>query len=375
MRILLPLCAVLVACVLMTMGGALVAQSPVSRTPSATLVPATTVSFNGLADSNSPAVWEVVNGRRLLFLFTSFNGWSTRQFGTQLTTLTSVGPVAFDAPPPHGVWLEAIVPDADGTWYGYYHNERPADVCGDTSRMLPRIGAARSRDFGATWEDLGIVLEAPPDSHDCATTNRYFVGGVGDFSAILDHNARYLYFFFSQYANREGTQGVAVARMPWAFRDQPRGRVAVWWRGMAWAPPRRIRQEMDGEERLPAEYAYWAGMPIYRAADDWHAGQTVDAFWGPSVHWNTYLEQYVMLLNRAIDSNWRQEGIYVAFAPTLDDPTAWSAPMRLLSGGDWYPQVIGLESEGGTDKIAGQRARLFLEGRSRYFIEFVKNAN
>ena len=301
-----------------------------------------------------------------MFLFTSYDGWSTRQLGTQLSALAPVGRVAFDNPPPHGVWFEAVIPDVDGAWYGYYHNERPAEICGDATRMLPRIGAARSTDFGATWEDLGIVLEAPPDSHDCSTTNRFFVGGVGDFSVMLDRESRYLYFFFSQYADRASAQGVAVGRMPWAYRDRPRGRVAVWWRGMLWTPPRRVRDP----ETMESDYLYLAGMPIYRAADDWHEGQTVDAYWGPSVHWNTFLEQYVMLLNHATDSAWRQEGIYVAFSPTLDDPTAWSAPRRLLMGGDWYPQVIGLENGLGTDKVAGERARLFIGGRSRYFIQF-----
>jgi hypothetical protein len=339
-----------------------------ARVPTASLIPAATVTFEAPTDSNSPAVWEVVNGRPLLFLLTSFNGWSSRQQGTQLTALSPAGRVAFDVAPPHGVWFEAVIPDADGTWYGYYHNERPADVCGDTTRMLPRVGAARSTDLGATWEDLGIILEAPPNSHDCATANRFFIGGVGDFSATLDRDSRYLYFFFSQYADRQGTQGVAVARMPWAFRDRPRGRAAVWWRGMAWVPPRRLEQEPE----RPVEYAYSAGMPIYRATDDWHDGRTVDAYWGPSVHWNTHLEQYVMLLNRAVDSDWRQEGIYVAFSPALDDPSSWSEPRRLLMGGDWYPQVIGTEAGSGTDKIAGEHARLFVAGRSRYFIQFAR---
>jgi hypothetical protein len=347
----------------------LAAQAIPARVPTATLVPASTIAFTSPADSNSPAVWDLLHGRMSLFLFTSFNGYSTRQYGSQLTVLAPTGRIAFTNPPPHGVWFEAIIPDGTGTWYGYYHNERPADICGDETRMLPRIGAARSTDFGLTWEDLGIILEAPPDSYDCATTNRYFVGGVGDFSAMLDRDSRYLYIFFSQYASRTDTQGVAVARMPWAFRDQPRGRAAVWYRGMFWAYPRALR---DAETRETIGYAYAGGMPIYRAADDWHTGPTVDAFWGPSIHWNTHLEQYVMLINRATDSSWRQEGIYVAFSPTLDDPTAWSEPRRLLTGGDWYPQVIGTELGSGTDKIAGERARLFVAGRSRYIIQFTR---
>jgi hypothetical protein len=359
--------ALVAASVIVSHGPSAVAQSPVARVPSATLAPTAVISFGAATDSNSPALWETVNGRPTMFLFTSFNGWSTRLAGIQLSTLAAVGRVAFHSPPPHGVWFEAILPDVDGTWYGYYHNERPADVCGDVTRMLPRIGAARSTDFGATWEDLGTILEAPPDSYDCATTNRYFVGGVGDFSAILDRESRYLYFFFSQYADREGSQGVAIARMPWAFRDQPRGRASVWWRGMVWVPPRRVLN--DGEVSS-TEYTYSPGMPIYRVSDDWHSGQTVDAFWGPSVHWNTFLEQYVMLLNRAIDADWRQEGIYVAFSPTLDDPRSWSTPRRLLAGGDWYPQVLGLAAGVGTDKVAGEQARLFIGGRSRYVITF-----
>ena len=356
----------LLAFVMLAAAAALVsAQAPIERVPTATLVPAQMISLESEADSNSPAVWDWVDGRQSLFVFSSFNGWSTRLFGAQVSGLMNLGRIAFDAPPPHGVWMEAVIPDADGSWYGFYHNERPADICGDMSRMLPRIGAARTTDYGATWEDLGVVLESPPEWHECDTTNRYFVGGVGDFSVMLDHDQRYLYLFFSQYVDREETQGVAVARMPWAYRDEPRGRMSVWWRGMAWVPSRRVSRR--GE---PPEYIFGVGTPIYRVRDGWHEGQTVDAFWGPSVHWNTYLEQYVMLLNHASNSEWRQEGIYVAFAKTLDNPMAWSTPQRLLSGGEWYPQVMGIESGTGTDKLAGERARFFMSGRSRYFIQF-----
>jgi hypothetical protein len=346
--------------------GSLAAQGA-ARGPSATLVPAPILAFAGSADSNSPAVWETIGGRPTLSLFTSFNGWPTRHAGTQLTGLSSRGAIAFVQRPPHGVWMEAIVPDVDGTWYGYYHNELPAEVCGGTTHMLPRIGAARSTDFGATWEDLGVILEAPRGWFECQTTNRYFVGGVGDLSAVLDRDGKDLYFFFSQYASRESTQGVAVARMAWADRDNPSGRLSVWWRGSTWIPTRRMRLEDDS-----VQFSYPAGMPIYRVQDGWHDDQTVDAFWGPSVHWNAYLEQYVMLLNHARDPDWHQEGIYIAFSPTLADPSAWSTPQRLLAGGLWYPQVVGLEPGLGTDKFAGQRARLFIGGRSHYFIDFDK---
>ncbi len=143
--------------------------------------------------------------------------------------------------------------------------------------------------------------------------------------------------------------------------------MSVWWRGTTWVPARRSRMRQEG-----SAYMYPAGMPIYRVRDGWHEGQSVDAFWGPSVHWNTYLEQYVMLLNHASDNDWHQEGIYIAFATSLDDPTSWSTPRRLLMGGEWYPQVVGTEPGVGTDKIAGERARFFMGGRSRYFIQFTR---
>jgi hypothetical protein len=343
------------------------AQASVDRTPTASLVPAPTLTFGASADSNSPGIWSLVDGQLRLFVMTSFNGWPTRHMGAQLSALANRGAIAFEQPPAHGVWMEAVIADEEGTWYGYYHNEVPAEVCDDDRRMLPRIGAARSRDFGATWEDLGIILEAPRGWHDCATTNRYFVGGVGDLSAVLDHDGSDVYFFFSQYGDRDLAQGVAVGRMAWADRDRPTGRITVWWRGATWVPPRRVRGESDSPE-----YVYAAGVPIYRAQDSWHDGTTVDAFWGPSVHWNTHLERWVMLLNRARDIEWRQEGIYVAYAKSLDDPSGWSAPQRLIAGGMWYPQVVGIETAVGTDKVAGERARFFMSGRSQYVIQFAR---
>jgi hypothetical protein len=232
--------------------------------------------------------------------------------------------------------------------------------------MAPRIGAARSPDRGATWVNLGIVLELPAWTVDCDTPNHYFTGGVGDFSVVLDADSTDLYFFYSQYPERIVGQGIAMARLQWADRDEPQGRVQVWRNGV-WLPPWQLG---TGEEDDPVRWLYPIGSPIYRATDSWHDGTTVDAFWGPSVHWNTYLERWVMLLNRARDVNWSQEGIYVAYATDLKDPRTWSAPARLLEGGRWYPQVIGLEAGSGTDKHAGQVARFFMSGESSHLIRF-----
>jgi hypothetical protein len=77
-----------------------------------------------------------------------------------------------------------------------------------------------------------------------------------------------------------------------------------------------------------------------------------------------------MLLNRAKDDQFGNEGIYISFSPTLSEPGHWSTPSKLMSGGGWYPQVIGIEPATGTDRTAGRRARFFITGRSERYIEF-----
>jgi hypothetical protein len=258
-----------------------------------------------------------------------------------------------------------VIADEGGTWYGFYHNEMPAEGCGRPDLTMPRIGAARSSDRGGTWEDLGIVLEAPRGGEACDTRNQYFAGGVGDLSVMLDRAHTDLFLFFSQYSRMPAGQGVAVARLPWAARDEPTGRVDVWQDGI-WRPAHVERANGDAGDG----WTYPPGTSLFPGRYSWHDGDDVtDMFWGPSVHWNTALQRYVMLLNRAKDERFGQDGTYVSFATALDDPSAWSTPQKLLDGGLWYPQIVGLEP-GGTDRQAGARARFFTGGMSNYFVEF-----
>jgi hypothetical protein len=360
---------VLLALALLSARAEITAVSGPTGPPTATLSAAPALRLAGDVDSNSPAVWDLVEGRALLHVLTSTAGQPSIASGRFIARLGEAAAVGFVTHPGHGVWMEAVVADESGTWYGYYHNEIPALLCNRPDRVLPRIGAARSRDRGQTWEDLGIILEAPPGWHSCGTRNSYFVGGVGDFSVMLDPNATDLYVFFSQYSLPRQMQGVAVARLLWASRDQPQGAVSVWADGV-WQPA--SSQPIDPDDATSEfQWTYPAGTSLLPVRHAWHDLEPLnDAFWGPSVHWNTYLRQYVMLLNRAKDDDWQQEGIYISFAPSLQNPAAWSPPQRVLAGGSWYPQVIGLEFGSGTDKTAAKRARLFVSGASDHFIEF-----
>ncbi len=317
------------------------------KLPGVRLHPVSRVQFPAATDSNSPAFWE----GDVLYVFNSA-GHPYRAGGPNLFELGAARPVAFDNTVNGGRWIEAVWRADDGTLYGWYHHE-PAGVCPGTTLTAPKIGAARSEDKGATWTDLGFVLEARPETLRCDAKNGFFAGGHGDFCVFLDPEQRYLYFLFGNYAGSLEEQGVAVARMEWQRRDAPVGHVWKWSQD-GWTEPGI------------------GGMvtPIFGASSAWER-EDCDAFWGPSVHWNTYLQQYVMLLNRACGAGWIQEGIYVSFSTDLADPRSWSQPLKVLEGGSWYPQVMGLDDGlKGTDKLAGQRARFFMGGVSEYEIEF-----
>jgi hypothetical protein len=340
-----------------------------------TLTTAPVLTLPGTVDSNSPVMWDLQDGQQRMFVMTSHSGQPSVSSGFDLSRLGTPSEITHLPHPGYGVWMEAVVSDDVETWYGFYHNEWPATRCGRDDRFVPRIGAAKSTDQGRTWQDIGVVIQARQSATACDSTNRYVIGGVGDLSVMLDADKKYLYIFYSQYSSRQEAQGVAVARIQWADRDRPSGRAEIWRDGI-WDPDARRREYfagLPGAERGMIEWIYLAASPLIMPALAWHDGDDrVDAFWGPSVHWNTALDSYVMLLNRAKDENYGMDGVYVSYAPRLDDPSLWSAPQKILNGGRWYPQVVGSTPGTGTDKLAGASARFFMSGRSEWVINFSK---
>lgn len=345
--------------------------------PFAYLLPAVSVAFPNETDSNSPAVWEIVDGQWKLSLFNSVAGAAHLSRGPHVQRLRDEGHVRWAGAAPHGgVWIESVIRDAD-SWYAFYHNEREGIVCAGSGKVWPRIGAARSDDRGVTWTDLGPLIETPADTVTCDTRNHYFVGGVGDFSVVLDADRAYAYIHYTQYVEADGHVGVAVARMAWADRDQPTGRVDIWNDG-AWLPPTATREPATNDANdagdgagQPATFEQPLATPVFGAENRWDDARAgVDVLWGPSIHWNTALESYVMLLNRATSDTWEQGGVLVSFNARLDDPAGWSPPALLWRGGSWYPQVIGLDPTVGTDAYAGAVARFFMSGTSAHVIVF-----
>ena len=305
-------------------------------------------------DCNSPLHWDASGN---LYLFASVQH-PFRSQGVSLLGIIEKDGLPLDTvirsnfEVAGGMWLEATHRAEDGALYGWYHNEISAN-CENEFLTQPRIGALVSYDEGATWEDLGIVMEAPEDSINCGTQNFFFAGGNGDFTVLLDRHKEYFYFFYGSYDGQFLEQGICLGRMKYADRSAPVGK--VWkWRNGNWDEP-----GLNGR-----------GTPLLNVKTDWHSAEP-DAYWGPSVHYNSYLDQYVMLLNHARDTRWDQEGVYISYNRDLADPHGWSTTERLPfePEGRAYPQVIGLNN-GETDKLAGRSPRLFVQGDSLWQLDF-----
>lgn len=292
-----------------------------------------------VVDSNSPVIWR--DGR--LQIYTS-SGTPVVSFADSLAGPFETVPVGLDRDDHLPMWIESVWQDDDGAVFGWYHHER-LGVCPGSTLTTPMIGAVVSYDGGRNFHDLGIVIDSG-EPVNCTAENGYFANGHGDFSVVLDRERGFFYFFMGAYAGAAGEQGVAAARMAFNDRFYPAGAVYKYYQG-AWDEP-----GLGGKTTA-----------VFPAATGWEDSAT-DSFWGPSVHWNTSAQAWVMMLNRACCSpGWPQEGIYISFSADLSDPTQWKTPLKLIEGGEWYPQVIGL-GPGETDSEAGQTVRLFVRGFS-----------
>ena len=322
---------------------AFVFLAAVARLPgqdAADVAPAEPASIPLVIDSNAPMFWR--GGE--LHLFTSAGTPWLTVFGEELRSQE----VRIDTADHFPMWIESVWTDAEGTLYAWYHFERTA-VCAESELHSPEIGALVSRDGGKSFTDLGIVLKSG-DADDCSSRNGYFAGGHGDFSVIPSRDGRYFYFLFDNYAGL--SQGVAMARMAAEDIASPAGNVWKWYDG-GWSEP-----GLGGKV-----------TPTFPATVNWQA-EDADAFWGPSVHWNTHLEKYVVVMNRSCcTSGWPQAGIYLAMSADLDNPGAWTKPSKILDNGDWYPWVQGL-NVGQTSTEGGKTVRLWVRNYSEWQIVF-----
>lgn len=312
---------------------------------------------SSVVDGNSPGLW--VDGR--LKVYTS-TGNLIKMSGNDLFSLQMDLPPWVTSTEHQPMWIESIWRDPESaTVYAWYHNE-PGGYCPGKGLTMPRIGALVSHDGGDTFEDLGIVLTSG-DAPNCNAENGFFAGGHGDFSVILDQKGEYFYFLFDNYGGAASTQGVVLARMAFADRDQPVGHVLKYFNG-EWNEP-----GLGG--RI---------TPVLPVRVPWERSNT-DAYWGPSVSWNTHVNKYVIMLNHACcKPEWPQEGIYISYSADLSDPGSWSTPVKILTPAQigfapgFYPQLVGT-GQGESDSLTGQSSRIFVKGISKWVLVFPEAAD
>jgi hypothetical protein len=306
------------------------------------------------ADCNSPCWW--YNGK---FYILNSTGHPIRSSGDAIESMIPGKRIVYNAWRDGGRWIESVHQEPDGTLFGWYHNE-PAHLVPDEMHIgrrfpmtAPFIGAAVSYDNGHSWDDLGLILAGGPETLNLEAPNFWFAGGNGDFTVILDQNKEYFYILFGTYYKDVTRQGISLARMRYADLRSPVGKVMKWCNG------RFSQPGLNGDV-----------TPIFPVKKGWYEPDP-DTFWGPSIHWNTHLNQYVILMNRAVDRNWKQEGIYAFTLDDLSKPETWTEPVRILDEAGWYPQVIGNNyAKKETDREAGEVSRLFIHGHSKYYVRF-----
>lgn len=320
----------------------------------------------------------------------------------------------------HGaVWFETVYQDskdASGkTLYAVYHNENypatlpydsatgkgyknylwPEGLTGPTSpAAVCRIGIMKSTDGGHSWENKGLFLEdlQPRLILKPHNTSKTFAGGVGDPSAVA--SGEYLYLFYGEYgfpgvydsasydASKEWKgQCISIARIKLSDLDNPEGKAKRW----------------DGKG-FNAPYngvgAPVTSLQIPLTEGGGAASSPGGGFrWGPSVSWNTYLEQWVMLMGHVTGSSWKGSKIYISFNPNKDlgkddHSQQWSQPQLLLDKPGhtiWYPSLQPLNNaedikNKNTCLRLGQQARLFFKDMykdssvyvSEYLVKFEK---
>lgn len=319
----------------------------------------------------------------------------------------------------HGaVWFETIYQDtADNTGktlYAVYHNENypqtlpynrdtgegyinanwPQGLTGEkTPAAVCRIGIMKSVNGGKKWENKGIFIEDLQPRmilkpHNNSVT---FAGGVGDPSAVASGD--YLYLFYGEYGYpgaynaasydpevEWSGQCISVARIKLSDLDKPESK-ARRWDGKGFNAPH------DGVGRPVAslQIPFSGGGPASSAKGKFH--------WGPSVSWNSHLNQWVMLMAKSEGTSWKGSSIYISYNPNKNlgegnNSQQWSKPKLLVNKPGhvlWYPSLQPLNS---AEDIAqkrtclklGKKARLFYKDNSKeknvywseYLIEFEK---
>jgi hypothetical protein len=232
-----------------------------------------------------------------------------------------------------GSWLNSVYRQPDNRLIGFYHAEdhwypRNKDYIAWKSTCL-----ATSSDNGRSWENQGQIVTSSTPKPVSPTW-----GGSGDACVIWHKNDnRWICYYQNHWIHM-------------AISDDPDATPGSWV---------KYYEGDFTENALGGKSTPLAGLKDVSGSN-------------PSVHYNTYLQLWIMVYH-----GWNPRCSYIA---SSIDGYNWSKPRQLVCGPEggraWYPTIIG-ES----DVLAGEMARLyygnFAADESREFVgremRFVRN--
>ena len=212
-----------------------------------------------------------------------------------------------------GMWLIGVKELDDGRLAGFFHAE---------SHWYPRstngwlayksLGVAYSSDNGLTWGTPELILK---HSNNKPASPEW--SGLGDGCVIYNHlNNKY----YTYYTPVSGSVSLSMA-----VSSNPNGGAGTWskWYNGSFSQP-----GIGGLETPIAELSNNPGA-------------------NPSVHWNTYLNKFIMVWH-----GWNEK-LYISASI---DGEVWETPQLLLDEGakTWYPVIVGSSST-----VGGQTVTLY----------------
>ncbi|WP_257668899.1 hypothetical protein [Parapedobacter tibetensis] len=209
-----------------------------------------------------------------------------------------------------GMWLIGIRELTDGRLAGFFHAEShwyPRSEMG--WQAYKSIGVTYSSNNGLSWGTPQLLL-----SHNQPKGTEPKWSGLGDGCVIYNHlNDKYYCFY---------TPATGVTAICMASSSDPNGNVGSWqkWYNGAFSEP--------GIGGLQTAISPLSANPGAN----------------PSVHWNDYLEKFVMVWH-----GWDGK-LYIAAS---DDCEIWEQPRLLLEDGvkAWYPNTVGYTSTTGGQSV------------------------
>jgi len=216
-----------------------------------------------------------------------------------------------------GAWLFAVFRQDANSLIGFYHAEDHEFIANPASKFIAWKSAAlcKSDDDGKTWRKHGRIITSAVEKPAQPTW-----GGCGDFCVVWDGaNSRWACFY------QEHFLCLAVS----ADRD---GKPGSW------------KKLYDGDFMEPG----LGGRNSSLAGLEGHAGGN------PSVHFNSFLDKWVMVWGTWDRGSPSPNSIWLS---TSDNLVNWSPPRLVVEASGrtrfWYPTILG-----GSDVEAGEKALL-----------------